>query len=383
MAKRRHGDALYERGKGKITTWYLDAWINGTRHQRWLGRGISRRVAQELAQVIKGQILKGEAGIGTKRKEDPTFDDAVKKFVDWMKSDKKPHTVRTYSACLRELGKTFNGQRLSAITPWSLESYKKTRGEGRQLGDRPADVSEREWKRRCRVAECGAPVRANRELATLKALFNRCRDWGMYEGANPMSKVKFKKEPRTRLRFLEPEEEARLLAVCDEPLRTLILVALNTGLRVHAEAMTLQWASVDLKRGTLTVESAYAKNGKTRTVPLNSVVRAALEQLPRKGDVVFRHGSVGKAFRKACRAAKITGVTPHTLRHTFATRLCENGVDLRMVQELGGWASLALVQRYAHVTPSRKAEAIEGLVCPVASPYAVPKAIGEGAAPTR
>ena len=63
--------------------------------------------------------------------------------------------------------------------------------------------------------------------------------------------------------------------------------------------------------------------------------------------MVFQHGSLGKAFRKACADAKLTGVTPHTLRHTFATRLCENEVDLRLVQELGGWASLALVQRYA------------------------------------
>lgn len=134
---------------------------------------------------------------------------------------------------------------------------------------------------------------------------------------------------------------------------------------------------MDLRRGQLTVQAAYAKNGKTRTVPLNSVVRAALDRLPRTEDLVFRHGSLGKAFRNACRTAKITGVTPHTLRHTFATRLCENGVDLRMVQELGGWASLALVQRYAHVTPSRKAEAIEGLARRDIH-SALPKAVGEG-----
>ena len=374
MAKRRRGDALYERGTGKITTWYLDIVIHGTRHQRRLGRGITRKVAQELAGVIKGQILKGELGIGTKRKKDATFDEASKKFLDWAKADKKPNTIRIYRACLNELGKEFNGKRLSAITPWTLEAYKKRRGEGRSLGERPPDVSDKEWKRRCRVAERGAPIRCNRELQVLKTLYNKCHDWKLFEGENPVRKVKFRKEPRQRLRFLEAQEEARLLAECDEPLRTLIILALNTGLRVHAEALQLRWEDVDLRRGQLTVQAAYAKNGKSRTVPLNSVAREALDRLPRTGDVVFRHGSVGKAFRKACRTAKITGVTPHTLRHTFATRLCENGVDLRMVQELGGWASLALVQRYAHVTPSRKAEAIEGLVGPVAVHYASPKA---------
>lgn len=69
-----------------------------------------------------------------------------------------------------------------------------------------------------------------------------------------------------------------------------------------------------------------------------------------------------RGFREACQRAGLSGVTPHTLRHTFATRLVENGVDLRTVQELGGWATLSLIQRYAHVSPSRKAEAVEGLV---------------------
>ncbi len=53
-----------------------------------------------------------------------------------------------------------------------------------------------------------------------------------------------------------------------------------------------------------------------------------------------------------------TGVTLHTLRHTFASRLVMAGVDLRTVQELGGWSDLSMVQRYAHVGPSHKAEAV-------------------------
>jgi site-specific recombinase XerD len=53
-----------------------------------------------------------------------------------------------------------------------------------------------------------------------------------------------------------------------------------------------------------------------------------------------------------------TGVSLHTLRHTFASRLVEAGVDLRTVQELGGWSDLSMVQRYAHVGPSQKTEAV-------------------------
>ena len=210
-------------------------------------------------------------------------------------------------------------------------------------------------------------MRANRELAVLKSLFNRCKEWKLIECENPVTSVKLTKEPRDRLRFLEAEEEAALLAECAEPLRTLILLGIHTGLRLKSEALTLRWLDVDLGRRTVTVSAAYAKSGQTRTVPLNSVLLAALTRLPQISEFVFAKPN-GKpyhairGFRAACRRAGLTGVTPHSTRHTFAIRLVENGVDLRTVQELGGWATLSLIQRYAHVSPSRKADAVEGLV---------------------
>ena len=69
--------------------------------------------------------------------------------------------------------------------------------------------------------------------------------------------------------------------------------------------------------------------------------------------------SIGTCFRRASRRAKLPGVTPHTLRHTFASRLVMAGVDLRTVQELGGWQTLAVVERYAHLSPAHKAQAVE------------------------
>lgn len=77
---------------------------------------------------------------------------------------------------------------------------------------------------------------------------------------------------------------------------------------------------------------------------------------------------IRRSFDTACRRAGLKDVTPHTLRHTFATRLIENGVDLRTVQELGGWAKIEMLTRYGHVSPSR-AEAIEKLVRN--SPYVI------------
>ena len=183
-----------------------------------------------------------------------------------------------------------------------------------------------------------------------------------------MCKVKFRKEPKVRLRWLEPEEESRLLAeLSSVSLRALVRVGIHCGLRIRAEALTLKWLSVDLKRATLTVEAAYAKNGRTRTIPLNSTVLGTLKALyaTATSEYVFvneegeRYNSVGSIFKRACRRANVSGVTPHTLRHTFASRLVMAGVDLRTVQELGGWQTLAMVERYSHLSPAHKAQAVE------------------------
>jgi len=359
----RRGDALDRRGK----TWYLDCRIKGTRYQIRLGKGIARSVALELAQIQRGAILKGEAGIGKKRK-DLAFDDARTKFEAWVKAEKRETTRRGYRQCLDRLAEAFGGKRLSDLTPWALEAYKRRRAEGVPLLDRPDGLSEAEWQRRCQQAAHGAPIRVNRELAVLKNLFNRCRDWGLYEGENPVCKVKFRKESKVRVRWLEPEEEHRLLAELPAaPLRALVTVGIHCGLRIQAEALTLTWPSVDLKRSTLTVEAAYAKNGRTRSIPLNSTVLGALKMLkataPSEHVFVNEEGlpyrSIRSIFKRACRRANLAGVTPHTLRHTFASRLVMAGVDLRTVQELGGWQTLAMVERYAHLSPAHKAHAVE------------------------
>jgi integrase len=149
-----------------------------------------------------------------------------------------------------------------------------------------------------------------------------------------------------------------------------VLVGIHAGLRVRSEAFSLSWANVDLGRGLVTVQGAFAKTGKTRTVPLNRTLREALATLKKtaSGEHVFtrRDGKPLRALRtvfmKACARAKLADVTPHVLRHTFASRLAMAGVDLRTIQELGGWRSLKMVERYAHLSPNHKAEAVERLV---------------------
>jgi integrase len=346
----RRGDGIYLRGR----TWWLDFVHHGQRHALRLGKNISRTVAGELAQVQRAAILKAEAGIGGPKLKDPTFEDAVKEFTAWADTNKKPRTARDYREILERLKAVFGGRRLRQIDELSVERHK-----------------------RARVA-AGAPVAANRELAVLKSLFNRCRDdLRIYDGPTP--RIKLLKESAGRLRFLDDDEQAALLEAAGEPLRTILLVGLHTGLRVKSEALALQVTDVDLARGLLTVPAAYAKNGRSRTVPLNSTVRAALAKglQDRASGPVFarRNGkayrSIRKPFRLACEAAGLTGLSPHVLRHTFASRLAMAGVDPATIQELGGWRSLAMVQRYTHLSATHKAAAVEKIAA--AFPNAIPK----------
>jgi integrase len=348
----RRGDGIYLRGR----TWWLDFVHRGQRHVLRLGKNINRTVAGELAQVQRAAILRAEAGIGGAPKgKDPLFDDAVKEFGAWAETNRKPRTARDYKEILERLKATFGGRRLGQIDELSIERHKRAR------------------------LAAGAPVAANRELAVMKSLYNRCRDdLKIYDGPTP--RMKLLKETAGRLRFLDADEEKALLEAAAEPLRTIILVGIHTGLRIKSEALALLKADVDLARGFVTVQAAYAKNGRTRTVPLNSTVRAALARRIEKapGAFVFakrdgtRAHSITTAFEAACERAGLADVSPHTLRHTFASKLAMAGVDPRTIQELGGWRSLLMVQRYTHLSPAHKAAAIERIASPE-FPNAIPK----------
>ena len=142
----------------------------------------------------------------------------------------------------------FSGKKLSGIHPFLIEKYKQKR------------------------LKAGARVAVDRELSLLKNLFNRCLEWGKFEGENPVLRVKLVKEIRGRTRFLAFDEEDRLLEAATEPIRTIILVGIYSGLRVKSEALTLKKQDVDLRRRQLTVQAAHAKSGVTKTVPIHSAL---------------------------------------------------------------------------------------------------------------
>jgi site-specific recombinase XerD len=160
-------------------------------------------------------------------------------------------------------------------------------------------------------------------------------------------------------------EVERAIALRD---RAILELLYGSGLRA-SEVAGLTLDRVDLDRGRVLV---FGKGSKERDLPLSDPSRAAIRAWIRDGRPALAAGTSSTALflnRRNTRLgvrdiqrvvgryrdATLTGrrVTPHTLRHSFATHLLEGGADIRAVQELLGHASVATTQRYTHVSRSR------------------------------
>jgi integrase len=213
------------------------------------------------------------------------------------------------------------------------------------------------------------PATVNREFAFLKHVYNVAIRDGKID-RNAVARLKMLREPSGRVRYLNDDEEARLMkALASDADRQRVTVLLQTGLR-KSEFLGLRWKDIDLKVGGLTIPRS--KNGEARHVPLTSTVRAIFSRLPRTLDasgLVFPNAEgnrdlrwAEKTFPRVVADANIEDFRLHDTRHTFASRLAMEGVDLLAIKDLGGWKSLAMVQRYAHLSPSHRSQAIERLV---------------------
>lgn len=227
----------------------------------------------------------------------------------------------------------------------------------------------------CRVQEsalCGGVGSGFCEpaLATLNKAFNLAlREWEWCQ-RNPALSVSMERESNGRDRWLTLDEEGRLLAACAPWLRDVVQFALGTGMRM-GEILSLSWRGLDLTRRTVMV--FQSKNGERRTNPLNQTVLSLIKErgtlrslstdlvFPSKTHTPLESGRLRRAFRLALKKVRIEEFHFHDLRHTFATRLVQAGVELYKVQRLLGHKSPMMTQRYAHHYPESLRDGVEML----------------------
>jgi len=197
-----------------------------------------------------------------------------------------------------------------------------------------------------------SPATANRYLALIRGILRRAHQWGWLDVVPPTEAYK---EPKGRLRWLTPEEAARLLAELPEHLADMAEFSLLTGLR-QANVTGLEWSQVDMQRRCAWIHPDQAKARKPIAVSLSDeAITVLLRQIGKHHSRVFTYNGKPvtqvstKAWYKALNRAGIEDFAWHGLRHTWASWHVQNGTPLSVLKEMGGWASLDMVQRYAHL----------------------------------
>lgn len=285
-----------------------------------------------------------------------------------------PHSIQQWLAFIQDQGKAAStiaayGRDLHHFCTW----FQQTSGEPFD----PAAVIRRDVAdyRAWQQVRGVAPATINRRLAALSGFFK----WAVAQGLatqDPTALVKSVRQARRKPRALDPVQLRRLLRAVHRSGNSrdiaLIELLVGTGLRV-SEAVALRRSDVQIGPKSGTVRVRRGKQGMHRVVPLTPEVRRALrvylEAFPgndeaplwvgQRGPLRDR-GAVFRIVKKYARAAGIGEISPHTLRHTFATRyLTEHPGDLRTLAAILGHASLDTVMVYTELTTEEIARRME------------------------
>ena len=312
----------------------------------------------------------------------------ISEFLNYLSFERhfSPHTAKCYAADLRQFCEHIAGGAPRDASGAGSPGYTGDYDAGTAAGTAVAvstDVKQKllamdtEQIRRY-LAHLGkldySKSTIARKLATLRSFYKFCLRRG-YVQANPLTSIRTPKQEKRLPKFLDPEQVNTLLRTPDDNTllgardRAMLEVMYSTGIRV-SELVDLNASDVDSLGQAVRVRG---KGRRERIAPIGPTALAAINKYmglrksdPRSAnfnqDALFvnKHGqrlstrSVRRKLDKYLAQAGLDpSISPHTLRHTFATHMLENGADLRSVQELLGHQSISTTQVYTHVTAQR------------------------------
>lgn len=347
--------SLYKRDK----IWWFDFRHAGQRFQKSTNQG-NKNVARDMESAFHTALVKGEVGI-TEKKRSPTFKTAMTDFLAWSKqSGSKPATHRRHQISSVALLKHFRDVALDKITPDEVEQYKLTRL--RQCKTVHSNGGRKPTKTKIR------PATVNRELACLRALFNHFikADFSL---RNPISKtaVKTLQEHNEQTRVLSYSEQTTYLIHATPTLRDVATLMIETGMRPE-EVYRIQPRNVHLAESYLVNPFGKTKAAK-RQIRLTAAAQSILSRrmTAAKGTYLFPHAAdlnrpvpkVNSAHDRAVKASGVARFRLYDLRHTWATRAAESGIDLVTLAAMLGHSKIDMVLRYAHPTQAHQTAAME------------------------
>ena len=372
-----------------VKTWVFRYRLNGGPQRRFrLGGfpGLPAEKARKLALAAAADVAKG---IDVQSHRETAKAEAIRQHAS------------TLGVFIEEHYEPWAGKHLRT---WKFQ-IKRIKSDFESWLDRPMAAIDtvliEKWRAQ-RLAVGNQPVTVNRNLQRLQALMSKAVEWKVID-LHPFAVKPLKTDRTGRVRYLEENEEEQLrhaLIVREDALRSdrdsfnrwraarhkpmlprrnemyvdhlrpIVLLALNTGMR-RGELFHLQWTDVELRAGWLTISGRTSKNKQTRRLPLNREALSVLKNwsmqsatntanpyvFPGAGDHPLT--TITKSWRSVRKEAGLRDFRFHDLRHHFASRLVQSGVDLNTVRELLGHADLKMVLRYAHLAPDGLASAVE------------------------
>ncbi|HXC66615.1 MAG TPA: site-specific integrase, partial [Nitrospiraceae bacterium] len=303
-----------------------------------------RRVAGEIFAAWQVQVARAKwLGLPAPTPQH-TVQDLLREYAAKVTPRKSPASQRRDHVVLEQFGKRWGTLALDQLRTKTLEDY---------LSERLQDVT---------------LATVSKELGILKSAYGRALRWD-WVTTTPFRGITLNQDGEERVRWLTDAEEGRLVAAASPWLRDLILVGLDTGLR-RSNLVGLQWGWLHEHGTVLMVPRQLVKAKKaTVMIPLTTRATTIIRQQVRHGNCVFTHSAgcayslsqVSMAVIRAAKHAQLTGVSLHTLRHTFISRLVQAGRPLPEVAALAGHRTIMTTMRYAHLAPSHLRAGIQAL----------------------
>jgi integrase len=323
--------ALYKRGK----VWWSYVYADGIRHAKSTGTG-NRRIAEKLDAEHKEALTLARLGMRVPVPE-MTFGELAARFLA-EGSPKAWHLDR-----LRLLLPYFSEVPIGRINKGLVREYRSHRHAQKQVSD----------------------TTVNRDLEALRHLLYWAVDEGLL-AANPLSRMSLVRERRKPRMMISVGEEERLLAAAAPHLRSVIIIALDAGMR-RGEILGQRWEHIDLDRGLLSVTRSKTAGGEGREIPLTRRLQALLAASAPPNGLLFTFKGkpiriIKTAWKAAIRRAGIRYYRFHDLRHACNTRMMEAGVMQEVRKAIMGHSSGEEVNSiYTHVELPAKREAIRKL----------------------
>lgn len=339
--------ALYKRPNSKY--WWMKFYFDGELIQQST-KCKSKADAQTVESAYRTELALGKVGIEPKR-EIPTFDKAVKDFLQWSKIEHAASSHARYFHSCTPLLKYFGKKKVNRITTEEVERF----------------IIWRSNQKSRKTGELITRDTINRELCILKMIFRRLTDAKILRDS-PTRTVKQLSENDKSFHVLTNEEEKLYLMASPQPLQDVATLMLETGMRC-GEVYRIKRSEVYLDKDYLQVTKGKTKaairrvylSGKAKKILSIRIARFDGVYLFPQNDIDHKSATEPvthlhlKTVRKLGFSFRL-----YDCRHTFATRVLEGGeIDLLTLASMLGHATLKETVRYAHPSEKRKADAIK------------------------